>query len=72
MATPDRDTTDDALSDEYRASVGSVMQARKRYEEVCEAQGPDSWSAQQAQEYLGREIEHRNQMREQYDARGPE
>jgi hypothetical protein len=56
------------VGDEYRASVGSVMDARKQYDEACRTQGRDSWPAQQAQTYLNREIEHRNEMRARYDA----
>lgn len=58
----------DQLSNEYGAAIGSVFDARKRYDAACEAQGSDSWAAQQAHEYLEREIDHRNQLREQYDA----
>ena len=58
----------DELSDEYGAAIGSVMDARKRYEVTCAAQGSDSWAAQQAQDYLRREIEHRNEMRDRHDA----
>jgi hypothetical protein len=58
------DTTDD----EYGASIGSVMQARRKYEAACTSQGEDSWAARQAQEYLSREIEHRDAMRARHDA----
>ena len=58
----------DQLGDEYGAAIGSVMDARKRYEAVCAAQGSDSWAAQQAHDYLLREMEHRNRMREKHDA----
>lgn len=53
--------------DEYGASIGSVMKARKQYEEACAAQGPASWAAEQAHAYLAREIEHRNEMRQRHD-----
>lgn len=59
---------DQQVSTEYNAAVGSVMDARKRYETACTAQGAESWAAQQAREYLDREIEHRNEMRRRYDA----
>lgn len=58
----------DQLSDEYGAAIGSVMAARKRYEAACAAHGPASWAAQQAHEYLVREVDHRNKMRQQHDA----
>jgi len=58
----------DQLSDEYGAAIGSVMDARKRYEAACAAQGSDSWAAQQAHEYLVREVDHRNDMRQRHDA----
>jgi hypothetical protein len=56
------------LSDAYGAAIGSVFEARKQYETACADQGSDSWAAQQAHEYLAREIEHRNQMRVRHDA----
>ncbi|GAC1474479.1 MAG: hypothetical protein PVSMB7_29550 [Chloroflexota bacterium] len=54
--------------DEYAESVGSVVAARNAYEAACAAHGAESWAAEQAQAYLQREIEHRNQMRTQHDA----
>lgn len=57
----------DQAGDEYSAAVGSVMDARKKYESTCEAQGADSWAAQQAHDYLEREIDHRNEMRRRHD-----
>lgn len=53
---------------EYNAAIGSLMVARKRYADACENQGADSWVAAQAQEELTREVEHRDRVREQYDA----
>lgn len=58
----------DELFNEYGASIGCVMDARKRYADACEAQGADSWAAQQAQEYLSRQITHRDDLRVRYDA----
>jgi hypothetical protein len=58
----------DSVDDEYGASIGSVMQARRQYEDACAAQGEDSWAARQAHEYLSREIEHRDAMRARHDA----
>lgn len=58
----------DALYEKYNAAIGSVMAARKRYVDACEGQGAESWAAQQAQEYLTREVAHRDEVREQYDA----
>ncbi len=62
----------DEVSEEYSAAIGSVMDARKRYEEACSTQGADSWAAQQAHDYLTREIDHRNEMRARYDATADE
>ena len=53
---------------EYNAAIGSLMVARKQYADACESQGAESWAAEQAQEYLSREIEHRDRVRERYDA----
>lgn len=55
------------VRDEYGEAIGSVMAARKAYETVCAAQGKDSWAAQQALEYLSREIAHRNEVRQRHD-----
>lgn len=60
------------MGEEYLAATGSVMAARKEYDDACTAQGAESWAAQQAHEYLKREIEHRDKMRERYDAAGSE
>lgn len=60
------------MGDEYVAATGSVMAARKQYDDACTAQGAESWAAQQAHDYLQREIDHRNVMRERYDAAGSE
>jgi hypothetical protein len=54
--------------DEYGAAIGSVMEARRRYDAACRSQGEDSWAARQASEYLAREIEHRDKMRARHDA----
>lgn len=59
----------DDSADEYRAAIGSVVAARKRYDTVCASHGTYSWPAQQAREYLEREIAHRNLMRERHDAK---
>jgi hypothetical protein len=53
---------------EYNATIGSVLSARKLYADACKEQGMESWAAEQAQEYLAREIEHRDRVRERYDA----
>jgi hypothetical protein len=53
---------------EYNAAIGSLMAARKLYADACENQGPESGAAEQAQDYLTREIKHRDQARAQYDA----
>ena len=53
---------------EYNAAIRSLMVARKQYADACETQGAESWAAEQAQEYLSREIEHRDRVRERYDA----
>lgn len=66
-ADESQEAANEQLSDAYRESVGSVMAARKLYDEACAAHGTDSWPAGQAREYLTREIDHRNQLREQYD-----
>jgi hypothetical protein len=58
----------DELYAHYNAAIGSLMLARKHYADACEEQGPDSWAAEQAKDYLDREIAHRDQLREQYDA----
>jgi hypothetical protein len=64
---PGQDAANEQLSDAYREAVGSVMAARTAYDQICAAQGAESWPARQAKEYLTREINHRNQLREQYD-----
>jgi hypothetical protein len=55
------------LSNDYRDSVGSVMAARKQYDLACADQGNESQSARRAQDDLAHAIDHRNQLREQYD-----
>lgn len=67
--TPDdgQNAANDQLSDAYRESVGSVMAARKLFDQACSDQGAESWAAKQAQDYLTRMTDHRNQLREQYD-----
>lgn len=52
---------------DYNAAIGSVMMARKQYADACENQGAESWAAERAQEYLTREVEHRDRVRERYD-----
>ncbi len=54
-------------SDEYSDSVGSVVNARKEYEAACAAAGADSWPAEQAKDYLDRQIQHRDEMRVRHD-----
>lgn len=61
------DATNDQLSDAYRDAVGSVMAARKLYDQACKDHGTDSWAAKRAQDYLTRETDHRNQLRDRYD-----
>jgi hypothetical protein len=61
----------DELYTEYSAAIGSLMVARKQYADACEDQGVESWAAEQAHDYLTREIEHRDQVRERYDAAAP-
>jgi len=58
----------DEMYDRYNAAIGSLMLARKQYADACEEHGPDSWAAEQAKEYLAREIAHRDDVRTQYDA----
>ena len=58
----------DELYREYNAAIGALMVARQQYADACESQGAESWAAEQAQEYLTREVEHRDQVRERYDA----
>lgn len=57
----------DRTGDEYNDSVGSVMRARKSYEAACAVQGADSWAAEQAKEYLDRQVAHRDEMRLRHD-----
>lgn len=58
----------DEMYVEYNAAIGALMVARKEYADACETQGADSWAAEQAQEYVTREVAHRDQVRERYDA----
>jgi hypothetical protein len=58
----------DELYAEYNAAIGALMAARHQYTDACESQGAESWAAEQAQEYVTREIEHRDQVRKRYDA----
>ncbi len=55
------------LSDAYREAVGSVMAARKLYDQACADHGLESPAAKQARDYLSRETDHRNRLREEYD-----
>jgi hypothetical protein len=55
------------LSDAYREAVGSVMTARRLYDQACADHGVDSLAAAQARDYLSRETDHRNRLRDQYD-----
>lgn len=57
----------DQNGDEYNDSVGAVFQARKEYDAACAAFGADSWRAEQAKEYLDRQVAHRNVMRTRHD-----
>lgn len=61
----------DQLYEEYSAAIGSVMAARKQYADACENQGTGSWAAEQAQDYLTREVDHRDQIRVRYDSASP-
>ena len=54
--------------DEYNEAVGAVMAARRQYEAMCDGQGAESWAAEQARDYLQRQIEHRDEMRKRHDA----
>jgi len=58
----------DQLYAQYSSATGALMMARKRYGDICANQGAESWAAEQAQEYLIREIEHRDLVRELHDA----
>lgn len=58
----------DELYLEYNAAIAALMVARKQYADACKDQGPESWAAEQAQEYMTREVAHRDQVRERYDA----
>jgi hypothetical protein len=58
----------DESRDEYSASIGSVIDARKQFAAVSADQGPDSVAAQEAQDHLTHEIEHRDEMRIRHDA----
>ena len=63
-----RDAESHPLSEVYGLSVGAVMLARKQYDEVCAAHGADSKAALKAHDILTGAIEHRNEMRDSYDA----
>jgi hypothetical protein len=68
MTAPGDETqTTEQLSDAYREAVGSVMAARRLYDQACADHGIDSLAATQARDYLSRETEHRNRLRDQYD-----
>lgn len=56
------------LYTEYNAAIGELISARKQYTDACESQGTDSWAAEQAQEYVSREVAHLNEVRERYDS----
>lgn len=58
----------DQLYEEYNAVIGSVMAARKLYADACESQGAESRAAERAHEYLTREVERRDRVRERYDS----
>lgn len=64
--TGDAQTTEQ-LSDSYREAVGAVMAARRLYDQACADHGLDSLAATQARDYLSRETDHRNRLRDQYD-----
>ncbi|HEX8917406.1 MAG TPA: hypothetical protein VF898_02795 [Chloroflexota bacterium] len=57
----------DDLNAEYRAAIRSMAAARKQYADACEYQGPESWAAEMAKDYLTREIQHRDQVQKRYD-----
>ena len=56
-----QDASDERLSNAYLESVGAVLTARKLFDRAC------ADHATQAQEYLAREVSHRNDLRQQYD-----
>ncbi|GAC1511052.1 MAG: hypothetical protein NVS2B16_11940 [Chloroflexota bacterium] len=72
VGLPDGSRTEEPVSnepsDECGAATRSVVEARSRYEVVCATQGEESWAAQQAHDYLEREIVHRNEVRRCQDA----
>lgn len=53
---------------EYGSAIRSLSDARLRYAEVCKDQGSESWAAEQAKGYLDREMQHRDKIRDRYDA----
>lgn len=53
---------------EYNAAIGSLIDARQRYEEACTSQGAESWGAEQAHDYVTREVDHLQEVRARYDA----
>lgn len=56
------------LFDEYNAAIGSLVAARHEYEAACTEQGAASSAAERAQEQVSRAVEHRDEVRERYDA----
>ncbi|GAC1471025.1 MAG: hypothetical protein PVSMB7_22400 [Chloroflexota bacterium] len=62
------DEMDDEQNREYDASLGTMMDARKQYDDAIKAHGAESWPAEQAHDYLQRATVYRNEMRERYDA----
>jgi hypothetical protein len=62
-----QDDATKGLSDAYRDAVGSVMEARRVYDQARADHGDDSEAARQAHEGLTREMDRRNELRDQYD-----
>ena len=59
----------DTSPDEYGDAIGFVMLARRRYEDLCETDGPDSAAAVSAHDELARGLKRRDEMRRRHDAR---
>lgn len=62
-----RDAATDRLRAAHREAVESVLAARLLHDRTCASSGAGSWPAIQAHDYLTREIDHQQQVREQYD-----
>src|SRR5437868_661960 len=59
-ARRDEKTMSNELYAEYNGAIEALMAARKLYADACQNQGAESWAAEQAQEYLTREVAHRD------------